>query len=164
MNMVVTSKTGGRLIESAEQYSDCVMQIAESSDNDGSNSQNLQQKQHQRPVMVFWTAPWCGPCRLSIPVVKDVMKQFTGKIDVVEVCTDDLPDVAAEAGVVSIPTIHLYYQGKLLDTIIGCVAKTVLASSVDKALEDIALKNGGTLNGEKDNVSVKGQFIDEKNL
>jgi thioredoxin 1 len=130
---VSSSKTGGRLIESAEEYFDIVM--------DDENQ--------QRPVLVFWTAPWCGPCRLSIPVVKDIMKQFANKIDVFEVCTDDLPDVASDAGVVSIPTIHLYYRGKLLDTIIGCVAKTVLASSVDKALEDIALQNGGSLNDNK---------------
>lgn len=79
----------------------------------------------------------CGPCRLSVPVVRDVMKQFAGQIDVVELCTDDLPDVAADSGVVSIPTIQMYYDGELLDTIVGCVARNVLASAVDKILEDI---------------------------
>ncbi len=77
-----------------------------------------------------------GPCRLSAPVVKEVMKQFSGDIDVAEVCTDDLPEVAADAGVVSIPTIQLWYGGKLRDTIIGCVAKSVLATAVEKVLED----------------------------
>lgn len=102
------------------------------------------------------------------------MKQFTGELSVVEVCTDDLgerwliclrgwvqtlyilldysvfsfaflmsfwylslAEVAEEAGVVSIPTIQFYYDGKLLDTIVGCVAKGVLANAVDKVLEDI---------------------------
>jgi thioredoxin 1 len=87
------SKTGGRLIESAEQYSSLVLDSTE------------------RPVLIFWTAPWCGPCRLSIPVVKEIMKHYAGKIDTVEVCTDDLPEVAADAGVVSIPTIHIYFKG-----------------------------------------------------
>lgn len=77
-----------------------------------------------------------GPCRLSSPVVKEVMKQFSGEIDVAEVCTDDLPEVAAEAGVVSIPTIQLWYGGKLRDTIIGCVAKSVLATAIEKVMED----------------------------
>ena len=53
-----------------------------------------------------------------------------------EVCTDDLPDVASEAGVVSIPTIQLFYEGEVLDTIVGCVAKNVLASAVVKVLEE----------------------------
>ena len=64
------------------------------------------------------------------------MKEFAGKIDVMEVCTDDLPDVASEAGVVSIPTIQLFYEGEVLDTIVGCVAKNVLASAVVKVLEE----------------------------
>jgi thioredoxin 1 len=65
------------------------------------------------------------------------MKQYSGDIDVVEVCTDDLAEVAADAGVMSIPTIKFYHGGKLLDTIVGCVAKSVLANAVDKILEDI---------------------------
>jgi thioredoxin 1 len=64
------------------------------------------------------------------------MKEYAGQLDVVEVCTDDLPDIASNAGVVSIPTIQLYYQGEVMDTIIGCVARNVLSSSVSKVLED----------------------------
>lgn len=78
----------------------------------------------------------CGPCRLSVPVVKDVMKEYAGQMTVVEVCTDDLPEVASDAGVVSIPTIQMYCQGELQDTIVGCVARNVLASSVEKVLEE----------------------------
>ena len=81
----------------------------------------------------------CGPCRLSIPVVKEIMKQFTGVIDVVEICTDDLAETSAECGVVSIPTIQFYYRGELLDTIVGCVARSVLSSAVTKVLEDISI-------------------------
>mmetsp|Transcript_23116 Transcript_23116/g.54848 ORF Transcript_23116/g.54848 Transcript_23116/m.54848 type:complete len:131 (+) Transcript_23116:775-1167(+) len=79
-----------------------------------------------------------GPCRLTVPVVKDILKQYSGQIDVVEVCTDDLAQIAEEAGVVSIPTIQFYYKGKALEShsIVGCVAKTVLANAVEKVLED----------------------------
>jgi len=64
------------------------------------------------------------------------MKDFAGRIDVVEVCTDDFAEIAAEAGVVSIPTIQLFYGGELIDTIVGCVAKNVLSKAVTKVLED----------------------------
>ena len=64
------------------------------------------------------------------------MAEYSSQFLVVEVCTDDLPEVAAVAGVVSIPTIQMYFQGQLLDTIVGCVARNVLASSVAKVLED----------------------------
>ena len=68
------------------------------------------------------------------------MTDFNDVLDVVEVCTDDIPEIAEEAGVVSIPTIQLYHRGILLDTIVGCVAKNVLASAVNKILEDLGLE------------------------
>lgn len=114
------AKSGGKLIVSEEEFGSSVL------------SPNA-----VKPIMVFFTAPWCGPCRLSIPVVKEVLQRFKSQIDVMEVCTDDLPEVASSSGVVSIPTIQLYYQGTVLDTIVGCVAVNVLASSVEKALEDV---------------------------
>lgn len=120
--MKATSKTGGRLIASAQDFDETL-------------------SQSQQPVMVFWTAPWCGPCRLSVPVVKEIMKQFSKDIATFEICTDDLPEVAANAGVVSIPTIHIYYQNQLVDTLVGCVAKQVLAGSVEKVLEDAGLSS-----------------------
>jgi len=127
MSLASASKSGGKLVETIEEYSHLVL-----------NSDDMQRK----PVMVFFTAPWCGPCRLSIPVVKDIIKQFAGQINVVEVCTDDLPEAAAQSGVVSIPTIQMYFQGELMDTIVGCVAKSVLANSVEKLLEDVAARLG----------------------
>lgn len=82
----------------------------------------------------------CGPCRLTVPVVKEVMKQYSGELDVVEVCTDDLAEVAEDSGVVSIPTIQFYYDGAALEThsIVGCVAKSVLSNAVQKVIEDVA--------------------------
>lgn len=54
------------------------------------------------------------------------MKQYSGEIDVVEVCTDDLAEISEQAGVLSIPTIQFYYKGEMLETIVGCVAKVCL--------------------------------------
>jgi len=70
-------------------------------------------------------------------VVKEVIKEYAGQIESLEVCTDDFPEVASNAGVVSIPTIQIYYQGEVKDTIVGCVAKKVLSMAVEKILEDL---------------------------
>mmetsp|Transcript_8896 Transcript_8896/g.13190 ORF Transcript_8896/g.13190 Transcript_8896/m.13190 type:complete len:185 (-) Transcript_8896:108-662(-) len=113
-------KSGGRLLETAEAF-----------------AANVLDETLEKPVLVFFSAPWCGPCRLSNPVVKDIKKQFSNEIDVVEICTDDLPDVASDADVVSIPTIQVYHRGNVLDTIVGCVAKNILASAITKILEEI---------------------------
>ena len=99
-------------------------------------SENVLNGSNAKPVLVFFSAPWCGPCRLTVPVITQIRQQFSNEIEVVEVCTDDLADIAEESGVVSIPTIQFYYQGKKVDTIVGCVAKSVLANSVSKVLED----------------------------
>jgi thioredoxin 1 len=74
-------------------------------------------------------------------VVKAIISQFVPKIDVVEVCTDDLPEIAEEMGVVSIPTIKIYHKGELMDTIVGCVAKNVLGNAVNKVLDDLGLQD-----------------------
>lgn len=75
--------------------------------------------------------------------MKEVMKQYSGELDVVEICTDELAEVAEESGVVSIPTIQFYYDGAALEThsIVGCVAKSVLSNAIDKVIEDVAQIN-----------------------
>mmetsp|Transcript_10074 Transcript_10074/g.16655 ORF Transcript_10074/g.16655 Transcript_10074/m.16655 type:complete len:270 (-) Transcript_10074:36-845(-) len=119
-SLSMIAKSGGKEIFTTEQFEADVL------------SPDLT----ERPVLVFYSAPWCGPCRLSNPVVKGVMKDFAERIDVVEVCTDDFAEIASEAGVVSIPTIQLFYAGELIDTIVGCVAKNVLSKAVTKILEE----------------------------
>lgn len=114
---MAVGKTGGTVLTSSDEFNNVVLAS-------------------KAPVLVFFTAPWCGPCRLSIPVVKEVLQSYAGQLQVVEVCTDDLPAVAAEAGVVSIPTIQMYADAAVQDTIVGCVAKSVLSTAVEKVLED----------------------------
>ena len=117
----VSTKSGGRSIESLQSFEREVL-------TDGGSKYEI--------VMAFYTAPWCGPCRLSNPVVKEIAKEFSGKIDVVEVCTDDIPEIPEMTGVESIPTIQIFHQGTLKETIVGCVAKNVLASALDKLIDE----------------------------
>ena len=130
--LAAVGKTGGRVIATSEEFEQVVLKkknVNDETENDDSDN--------NRPVMVFFTAPWCGPCRLSIPVVKEISKEYANQMQTVEVCTDDLPAIASDANVVSIPTIQIYHQGQVLDTIVGCVAKSVLATAVEKVLEDV---------------------------
>jgi len=117
------AKSGGKMIETEKEFVD-----------------NVLSKDLSRPVLVFFTAPWCGPCRLTVPVVKEVMNKYSGVLDVVEICTDDLAEVAENSGVVSVPTIQFYFAGTALEThsIVGCVAKSVLSNAVEKVMEDVA--------------------------
>mmetsp|Transcript_32481 Transcript_32481/g.77591 ORF Transcript_32481/g.77591 Transcript_32481/m.77591 type:complete len:167 (-) Transcript_32481:1557-2057(-) len=125
---LAVAKTGARLIETTEEFQELLL----SSDEDSGSEETL-------PVLALFTAPWCGPCRLTVPVVKEVMKAYKGRIDVVEIDTDELPDVAENAQVFSIPTILIYHNGKVMETILGCVAKNVLSRAIDKILEDLGM-------------------------
>jgi len=149
------TKSGGRPILSNKQFRAQILLRTDDDDDDG-NDDDGDKDVHAakastdspptsaiKPILVFYSAPWCGPCRLSNPVVKEIIRQFVPKIDVVEVCTDDLPEIADSVGVVSIPTIQVYYKGKLVDTIVGCVAKNVLSNAVKKILEDRGVGEGG---------------------
>lgn len=132
----MVAKSGGRLIVTTEQFE---QEVLFSGTESNKNKDPGDGKVLELPVLVLFTAPWCGPCRLTSPVVKEVMKQYQDKIEVVEISTDDLPEVASKAGVLSIPTIVIYHRGEVMDTIVGCVAKNVLARSVDKVLEDLGM-------------------------
>jgi thioredoxin 1 len=131
----MVAKSGGRPISSEEQFEKEVL-------SDGPKN---------KLTLVLFTAPWCGPCRLTNPVVKEIMKQYQSKLEVVEINTDDLPEVASNAGVTSIPTIQVYHGGKVKDTIVGCVSKNVLAKAIDKVLEDL-----GMLGGEENTEDSEG--------
>jgi len=65
-----------------------------------------------------------------------VKNQFNDGFSAAEICTDDFPNMTSEAGIVSIPTIQLWYRSELKETIIGCVAQAVLMSAVEKVLEE----------------------------
>ena len=137
----IVTKSGGQLIVSSEQLEQEVLSSRfsfESSNNNGPDDK----EGLTLPVLVLYSAPWCRPCRLTGPIVKEVMKQYRSRIEVVQISTDDLPDVALKAGVLSIPTILIYHRGEVMDTIVGCVAKNVLARAVDKVLEDLGMLDG----------------------
>ena len=86
------------------------------------------------PVLVDFWAPWCGPCRMVAPIVDEIAKEFDGRIKVVKLNTDENPNVASQYGIRSIPTLMVFKGGQKVDTVVGAVPKTTLASTISKYL------------------------------
>jgi len=79
----------------------------------------------------FW-APWCGPCKQLSPLVDELAKDMENKIEVYKCNIDDNPESPSKYGVRGIPTLMIFKDGKLVDTKVGSVQKSVLYEWVEK--------------------------------
>ncbi|MFZ5641937.1 MAG: thioredoxin [Bacillota bacterium] len=84
------------------------------------------------PVLVDFWAPWCSPCRMIAPVVDEIAGEYDGKAKVGKVNVDDNRQVAVEYGVMSIPTLIVFKDGKAVDRVVGFKSKGDLKALLDK--------------------------------
>ena len=90
--------------------------------------------QSDRPVLVDFSATWCGPCKKLEPLVREIADDYDGRLKVVKVDIDKAPGIAAKFAVMSVPTLVLFRDGQVMDQLTGLVAKRVIADRVDKVL------------------------------
>ncbi len=85
-------------------------------------------------VMVDFWAVWCGPCRMVAPTIEELAKEYSGKIKVTKLNTDENPDIASRYKIMGIPTIIFFKNGQEADRIVGAVPKPQLKAKIDSLL------------------------------
>ena len=84
-------------------------------------------------VIDFW-ATWCGPCRMVAPVVDELAKEYAGRVTFAKLDVDQNPKTASSYGVMSIPTLLIFKEGKPVSQLVGFRPKEELKRSLDEVL------------------------------
>lgn len=87
------------------------------------------------PVLVDLWAAWCGPCKSIAPIIEALSEEYKDKIKFTKVNVDNSPEIASQYGIMSIPTILFFREGKVVSQIVGAQSKAGFKKFLDEALK-----------------------------
>jgi len=90
--------------------------------------------QSDKPVLVDFWAPWCGPCKAIGPIIEELAGTFGNKLKFAKCNVDDNPVTPGKYGIKAIPTLIFFKEGSVVDQITGMVAKSKLEETIHKVV------------------------------
>lgn len=99
---------------------------------DANFAEDVMKASNDKPVLVDFFAPWCGPCKMQGPIVDEVSDLMGDKAIVGKLNTEEAPTTASEHNVMSIPTLLVIRNGKVVETMVGMQTKETLVEILKK--------------------------------
>lgn len=98
--------------------------------NDGNFKQEVLEE--SLPVLVDFWAVWCGPCLRLAPIIEQIAKEYKGRLKVCKLNVDEAPKTSSSYGIMSIPTLAIFKNGKVMDKFVGALPKAELETTIKK--------------------------------
>ena len=100
------------------------------------NSQNFEAEvlKSKVPVLVDFSADWCGPCKMMAPLIDELADEYEGEMKIGKINVDQSPDVAQKYNFMSIPMFAFFKNGEVVETAVGALNKAKLQAIIDRVL------------------------------